>query len=60
MCSNIATLLPYASRVIETLPRLAPALFGLLEGALRTHGGYLLTVPIGASDEDAAVSRKTR
>lgn len=25
-----------------------------------THGGYLLTVPIGAFDEDAAVSRKTR
>lgn len=35
MCSSIATLLPHASRVIETLPQLAPALFGLLEGALR-------------------------
>ncbi len=28
-------LLPHASRVIETFPQLAPALFGLLEGALR-------------------------
>ena len=37
MCSNIATLLPYTSRVIETLPQLAPALFGLLEGALRRN-----------------------
>ena len=37
MCSNIATLLPYAGRVIETLPQLAPALFGLLEGALRRN-----------------------
>ena len=54
---NLAAAL--TSRVIETLPRLAPALFGLLEGALRrTHGGYLLTVPIGAFDEDAAVSRE--
>ena len=35
MCSNIATLLPHTSRVIETLPQLAPALFELLEGALR-------------------------
>ncbi|WP_418978299.1 hypothetical protein, partial [Bilophila wadsworthia] len=35
MCSSIATLLPHASRVIETLPQLAPALFELLEGALR-------------------------
>ena len=35
MCSNIATLLPHPSRVIETLPQLAPALFELLEGALR-------------------------
>lgn len=37
MCSNIATLLSYASRVIETFPQLAPALFGLLEGALRRN-----------------------
>jgi len=35
MCSSIATLLPHTSRVIETLPQLAPALFELLEGALR-------------------------
>ena len=35
MCSNIATLLPHTSRVIETLPQLAQALFELLEGALR-------------------------
>ena len=35
MCSNIATLLPHTSRVIETLPQLAPALFELLAGALR-------------------------
>ena len=53
-------LLPHVSRVIETFPQRAPALFGLLEGALRTHGGYLPTVPIGVSDEDTAVSRKTR
>jgi cobaltochelatase CobT len=37
MCSNIATLLPHTSRVIETLPQLAPALFELLEGALRRN-----------------------
>ncbi len=37
MCSSIATLLPHASRVIETLPQLAPALFELLEGALRRN-----------------------
>ena len=37
MCSNIATLLPHTSRVIETLPQLAPALFKLLEGALRRN-----------------------
>ena len=37
MCSSIATLLPHASRVIETLPQLAPALFKLLEGALRRN-----------------------
>ena len=37
MCSSIATLLPHTSRVIETLPQLAPALFGLLEGALRRN-----------------------
>lgn len=30
-------LLPHASRVIETCPQLAPALFGLLEGALRRN-----------------------
>ena len=40
-------LLPHVSRVIETFPQLAPALFGLLEGALRTHGGYLLTCRLG-------------
>ena len=37
MCPSIATLLPHASRVIETLPQLAPALFELLEGALRRN-----------------------
>ena len=37
MCSSIATLLPHTSRVIETLPQLAPALFGLLEGVLRRN-----------------------
>ena len=37
MCSSIATLLPHTSRVIETLPQLAPALFKLLEGALRRN-----------------------
>ena len=37
MCSNIATLLPHTSRVIETLPQLAPALFELLEGAFRRN-----------------------
>ena len=35
MCPSISTLLPHTSRVIETLPQLAPALFELLEGALR-------------------------
>ena len=30
-------LLPHASRVIETFPQLVPALFGLLEGALRRN-----------------------
>ena len=35
MCSSTAPLLPHTSRVIETLPQLAPALFELLEGALR-------------------------
>ena len=37
MCSSIATLLPHTSRVIERLPQLAPALFELLEGALRRN-----------------------
>ena len=37
MCSSIATLLPHTSRVIERLPQLAPALFGLLEGVLRRN-----------------------
>ena len=37
MCPSISTLLPHASRVVETLPQLAPALFELLEGALRRN-----------------------
>ena len=37
MRSSIATLLPHTSRVIETLPQIAPALFELLEGALRNN-----------------------
>ena len=37
MCPGITALLPHASRVIETLPQLAPALFGLLEDALRRN-----------------------
>ena len=35
MSSEIAALLPHTSRVIDRLPQLAPALFALLEGALR-------------------------
>lgn len=34
----IETLLPKTSRVITTLPELAPAMFGLLQGALLTGG----------------------
>ena len=34
-------LLPHASRVIETLPQLAPALFELLEGALRRKAWWI-------------------
>ena len=37
MCPSISTLLPHASRVIEALPQLAPALFELLEGAFRRN-----------------------
>ena len=37
MCPSISTLLPHTSRVVETLPQLAPALFELLEGALRRN-----------------------
>ena len=35
MHPEITALLPHTSRVIDRLPQLAPALFALLEGALR-------------------------
>ena len=61
MCSNIATccLMPAASlrRFHSLFRHCSDCSKGPWGG---THDGYLPTVPIGVSDEDTAVSRKTR